>query len=567
MVPYLSWVSWMKKTAYFTLVLQSLYIDIKKFLDLNVNSNNIKNRKIISGKSNGISILRWILPGIIASLILIIISGVGLAQINLDETKNIGNDMYYVISLTGIEAGEVLNVDIWVTRGDSVDVLLMTSSDYAKYLTAVQSEQGGTFNYYVDGSSNSIISITYNFTFPESRDYYLVIDNTANPIGGATPTGAVDVQAMITVVSQGPDQNEIQGIVENTNILNEEYILKLEQVAEIEKRTDALGTAATKEIYKEWKLKNYIAIESGERYASYITENINALDQKWVSDILVLISKNKVNLERDNQNLEQIINSPDSPGFEAPASSAPEGDGTDGWWVEILLIIVIPIGIILLRKKMDKSIEEKRKKELRKCPECGAKVIEKYRYCGECGKVLTSNDLIKIDNLKTDADPGTMQLCTKAWLLWGWIGSIPGVLKYDEGCLSFTAHGCGTLWKFQLRSLEKKMKKPGLADQLDNYEKAILFDAPLSEILNVRFPWYSFSSYVKLVIGGDEYRLTFMQPQNTKWPKDVKDRKDGKDSLDVFEIFDSIKEIIDSIKEIKDGRQVGKDWRRILLGE
>lgn len=210
----------MIKTDYFTLVLQSLYIHIEKSF---------------------VSILRGFRLGIMVSLVMIMVCGITSAQINLDETENIGIDMYYYISLTGIKAGEVLNVNIQVTRGGPVDVLLMTSSDYVKYLTAAQSEQGGTFNYYIEGSSNSIKSKTYSFTFPESGDYYLVIDNTANPIGGTNPSGAVDVHAKITVVSPGLDQNKIQEIVDNTNILNEDYIMKIEQVAEIMERTEAFG--------------------------------------------------------------------------------------------------------------------------------------------------------------------------------------------------------------------------------------------------------------------------------------------------------------------------------------
>jgi hypothetical protein len=270
----------------------------------------------MSRKSNEVSILHWIPLGIIVSLVMIIVSGVTSAQINLDETKNIGSDMYNEISLTGIESADVLNVNIQVTKGGPVDVLLMKSSDYVKYLTTAQSEQGGSFNYYVDGSSNSIKSKTYSFIFPESGDYYLVIDNTVNPIGGANPTGPVDVHAKITVVSQGPTQNKNQGIIDNANRLKEDYNWKLDLVTEIQKRTDALGTTANKEMYIEWKLRNKEAIESGERFSSYITENRNALDQKWVSDTLVLISQNKITYERDNQNLEQMINSPESPGFE-----------------------------------------------------------------------------------------------------------------------------------------------------------------------------------------------------------------------------------------------------------
>lgn len=172
----------------------------------------------MSRKSNDLSIKHFHLDGI-AVLVMIMVGGMATAQINLDETKSIDADMYYQISLTGIEAGDVLNVNVQVTKGDAVDVLLMKSSDYVDYLTAAQSEQGGTFNYYVDGSSNSVKSKTYSFTFPESGDYYIVIDNTDNPIGGANPTGSVDVRAKITVAPPTPESPGFEAIAAGIGII------------------------------------------------------------------------------------------------------------------------------------------------------------------------------------------------------------------------------------------------------------------------------------------------------------------------------------------------------------
>jgi hypothetical protein len=107
--------------------------------------------------------------------------------------------------------------------------------------------------------------------------------------------------------------NESKGIYDNANRLYEDYKWKLNLVTEIQNRTDALGTDATKENYIEWKLRNNETIESGERLATYITEHRDVLNQYWTSDILVLIAKNKVTSERDNQNIEQIINSFENP--------------------------------------------------------------------------------------------------------------------------------------------------------------------------------------------------------------------------------------------------------------
>lgn len=149
---------------------------------------------------------------LLAVLVILMLDGTTLAEINLDEVKTIGMDMYYELSFTGIQAGDVLNVDIEVTKGGPVDILLMDSQDYVNYLRAAESEKGGTFKYYVDGSSDNIKRKTYSFAFPKSGDYYLIIDNTNSPLKGANPTGDVDVHEKITVVPETPGFEVIFGI-------------------------------------------------------------------------------------------------------------------------------------------------------------------------------------------------------------------------------------------------------------------------------------------------------------------------------------------------------------------
>lgn len=104
------------------------------------------------------------------------------------------------------------------------------------------------------------------------------------------------------------DINITRGIYSNANRLYEDYKWKLELVIEIQQRTDASGAQAGRDTYVEWKRRNNEAIDAGERLASYITENRHVLDQFWTSDVLVLIAKNKVTFERDNQALERKIN-------------------------------------------------------------------------------------------------------------------------------------------------------------------------------------------------------------------------------------------------------------------
>lgn len=264
-------------------------------------------------RSNKLSHLCCMSLSLIAALVMVLVSGTALAQTSLDEVKNIELDLdtYDKISLMEIEAGDVLNVNIQVTNGGPIDVLLMKSSDYVDYLAYRD------FDYYAGGSSYGIKSKSYSYTFPENDDYYLVMDNTNEPEGGATPTGTVALYAKITIQNRAPIQNGLHEIINNANRLNADYKRKLGQIEEIQIRTNALGTAPTDETYMEWKLRNEDAIESGEKLALYITENRDALGEKWASDMLVSIAQNKEDLEIENKRLELMVYSPESPGFGA----------------------------------------------------------------------------------------------------------------------------------------------------------------------------------------------------------------------------------------------------------
>lgn len=110
---------------------------------------------------------------------------------------------------------------------------------------------------------------------------------------------------------------------------------------------------------------------------------------------------------------------------------------------------------------------------------------------------------------------GSTRLRTAAWLLRG-TRSVPGELALSGGTLRFTAHGRGNLSRSGLRGLERRVGRAGLAERLVAGERSVVFEAPLAEVRDVRFPWYYFSGGVKLTVGGVRYRLGFDQPSNTK---------------------------------------------------
>jgi len=105
-----------------------------------------------------------------------------------------------------VKAGDILNVEIQVTSGSAVDVLLMKPSDFADYQNAIQ--QRGTINYIADGSLTGITSRKYSYKFTEPGDYYLVIDNTDIPKGGGLPLNQVEMDVKVSV--QTPHQRRLQ---------------------------------------------------------------------------------------------------------------------------------------------------------------------------------------------------------------------------------------------------------------------------------------------------------------------------------------------------------------------
>jgi hypothetical protein len=94
------------------------------------------------------------------------------------------------------------------------------------------------------------------------------------------------------------------------------------------------------------------------------------------------------------------------------------------------------------------------------------------------------------------------------WLLRGLTGSESGVLKFNRGRLSFTTD-----------------------------EDHQIFNADLCELKNVKYPLLSAGTCVNFTIGGEKYRISFIQPGNTAMGADA---------------------------SISEARALGKAWKPIL---
>lgn len=135
----------------------------------------------------------------IAFLLMIMLSGISFAKTNIDRSITINLNKFYEVPMTEVKAGEILNVEMQVTSGSAVDVLLLKPSDYSEYQNAIKQIEG-TANYIPNGSSLSVTSKKYTYTFPEAGDYFLVIDNTDVPKKvGAPPMDQVEMKLKVRV--------------------------------------------------------------------------------------------------------------------------------------------------------------------------------------------------------------------------------------------------------------------------------------------------------------------------------------------------------------------------------
>jgi hypothetical protein len=130
-----------------------------------------------------------------------------------------------------------------------------------------------------------------------------------------------------------------------------------------------------------------------------------------------------------------------------------------------------------------------------------------------------------------DSEP---TLCTPAWLLRGLIGSEPGLLRLEERRISFTT------------------------------EATCLFDAPLSDLRRVIFPWYYFGGGMKLMIGANRYRVSFVRPNNQEVPWA---RLLGRLQLPPTKADSLIfAEARAKVGDMRSARRAGTQWKRALQG-
>jgi hypothetical protein len=122
----------------------------------------------------------------------------------------------------------------------------------------------------------------------------------------------------------------------------------------------------------------------------------------------------------------------------------------------------------------------------------------------------------------------SQSFASPAWLLKGITVSIPGWLELKRDRLRFMT------------------------------PEEVVFDAPLSEVTSVTFPWYYFGGGVKLLASGQPHRLSFVVPNGGEY---VEGR-----ALAAFGNPESLFMAASKMADIHDGREIGRRWRELLGG-
>jgi len=164
----------------------------------------------MTGKKEMIGYRSYLIYTGIAFLLLITLCGISSAKtINIEKSILINLNKYNNVFLEEVKAGYILNVEIQVTTGGDIDVLLMKPSDFENYKNAIA--QRGNINYITEGSLLGERIKKYTYTFQEAGDYYLVLDNTDVPKGGGSPLDQVEMNLKVKVEAPSEEKPATSG--------------------------------------------------------------------------------------------------------------------------------------------------------------------------------------------------------------------------------------------------------------------------------------------------------------------------------------------------------------------
>ena len=88
-------------------------------------------------------------------------------------------------------------------------------------------------------------------------------------------------------------------------------------------------------------------------------------------------------------------------------------------------------------------------------------------------------------------------------------------------------------------------------------QNGLAFDVPAGEVTNVSFPWFYFSGGMKLTAAGENYRLSFVKPNNQN------SYVAGQAANEIVPGAGMVA-VADIAGDIRKGRSAGKEWKRLI---
>lgn len=146
------------------------------------------------------------------------------------------------------------------------------------------------------------------------------------------------------------------------------------------------------------------------------------------------------------------------------------------------------------------------------------------------------------------------KIAHKTWLLDGFFHSAPGFVTLEGHILSFSLVDTGTFSNKRLTKFEAYKNLNDTFEKLRKEEVIELIRVDLEDI-SIKFPWYNFMGGAVLTFKGFEQKmqLSFMQPQNTKFPYHRIDNS-----------LVQMMAIEDGLDDLKAGRAFGRKLQGIL---
>ncbi len=146
------------------------------------------------------------------------------------------------------------------------------------------------------------------------------------------------------------------------------------------------------------------------------------------------------------------------------------------------------------------------------------------------------------------------KLVHKTWLLDGMFHSAPGLLVLEGERLSFLLVDIGTFSEERLSKFESFRKLKDSYSKLCNGEVIEIVSCDLNSI-QASFPWYTMKGGATLSFKGldQKLKLSFMQPQNTKFPTHKLDSS----LLQVMALSEGV-------SDLKSGIAFGKKFKDIM---